>query len=145
MPKDYESLFIIKADLSDEEIEKEIEAVTSIALGDGGTTIELSKWGKKRLAYTIKKQRYGFYTLFRFSADPKIPEKLTRHFRLNESIIKGMVVIFDGAAGKGNESEENDREKSSAPESTAKPVAEAAKSVDDNRGRGCKREQTRRG
>ncbi len=105
MPKDYETLFIIKADLSDEDIKKEVDAITKIAEADGGSIISLDLWGKKRLAYSIKKQRYGFYTLLRFSAAPTTPENLNRHYRFNENILKGMVILFDGAAGRKSESD----------------------------------------
>ncbi len=107
MPQDYETLYIVKADLPDEDIDKEIESITKIVESEEGSSIiELSKWGKKRLAYSMKKQRYGFYVLLRFTAVSSVPEKLTRHFRFNESILKGIVVIYDHAAGREIEVEE---------------------------------------
>jgi len=125
MPQDYETLYIIKADLPDEDIDKEIESITKIAESEeGASTIELSKWGKKRLAYSIKKQRYGFYVLLRFTAGSSIPEKLTRHFRLNENILKGIVVIYDHAAGREIEVEEK------KPVAPAPVPAEESKSAD---------------
>jgi len=105
VPRDYETLFIIKAELSDEDIKKAVDGVTGIAEADGGSIISLDLWGKKRLAYPIKKQRYGFYALLRFSAAPTTPENLNRHYRFNEDILKGMVVLFDGAAGRKSESD----------------------------------------
>ncbi|MBI4827241.1 MAG: 30S ribosomal protein S6 [Nitrospinae bacterium] len=101
--KDYETLFIIKPDLSDEDVEKETGLALKIIEGDSGSIIEKSLWGKKRLAYSIAKQRYGHYVLLRFSAPSVTPEKLTRHFRFNENILKGMVVMYDAAAGRGLE------------------------------------------
>lgn len=100
MPQDYESLYIVKTDLSDEKIEQVIEAVSKLVEEEGGSIIELSLWGKKRLAYPMRKQKYGFYALLRFSAAKTVPEKLTRHFRFNENILKGIIVLFDGAAGR---------------------------------------------
>ncbi len=126
MPQDYESLYIIKADLSDEEIEKETEAVTKLVETEGGSIIDQSGWGKKRLAYAIKKQRYGFFALLRFSADQKIPEKLTRHFRFNENILKGMVVIYDGAAGRVVEAQKPE------PQDKSEPATPATDDNDNN-------------
>jgi small subunit ribosomal protein S6 len=98
--KDYETLFIVKADLTDEEIDKEINDIVELVKSDGGTIIEEDRWGKKRLAFVIKKQRYGFYVLLRFTANSLAPEKLNRQFRFNENLLKGMIVLFDGAAGR---------------------------------------------
>ncbi len=65
--RDYEALLIVRADLTEEEIEKEIDGIVDLIKSEGGTIIEDDRWGKKRLAYLIKKQRYGFYTLLRFT------------------------------------------------------------------------------
>jgi small subunit ribosomal protein S6 len=97
--REFEALYILKADLSPEDAQKEIKAVEAIVTGAAGEVIEHTDWGKKRLAYAIAKQRYGQYVLFRFRGDPVIPGKMTRHFRYNESVLKGMVVLLDGAAG----------------------------------------------
>lgn len=100
MTRDYESLFIIRPDLTDDHIEKEIAAVRDIITGDGGSILSEEKWGKKRLGFPIKKHRYGYYALIRHTSDSQLLAKLTRHFRLNENSLKAMTVIFDGGAGR---------------------------------------------
>jgi len=97
--KEFEALYILKADLAPEDTEKEIKAVEAIVTSDGGEVIEHTDWGKKRLAYPMGKQRYGQYVLFRFRSVPAVPGKMTRHFRYNENVLKGMVVRLDGSAG----------------------------------------------
>jgi len=97
--KEFEALYILKTDLSPEETEKEVKAVEAIVTGAGGSVIEHSDFGKKRLGFTIAKQRYGQYVLFRFSSPSTTPEKMTRHFRYNENVLKGMVLRLDGSAG----------------------------------------------
>ena len=97
--KEFEALYILKADLSPEDAEKEIKAVEAIVTGASGEVIEHTDWGKKRLAYAIGKQKYGQYVLLRFKSSSDIPEKVTRQFRYDENILKGMVVRLDGAAG----------------------------------------------
>jgi small subunit ribosomal protein S6 len=129
MPQDYETLYIVKADLSEEDIDKEIESITTLIESEGASIIELSKWGKKRLAYAMKKQRYGFYVLLRFTAATSVPEKLTRHFRFNENILKGMTVIFDSAAGRVPASEEEPDSSDSSSKEPVKEVAEPVKEV----------------
>ena len=105
--KEFEALYILKADLAPEESEKEIKALEAIVTGEGGQVIEHSDWGKKRLAYAMNKQRYGQYVLFRFSSPSSTPEKLTRTFRYNENFLKGMIVRLDAAAGYKPGSEGN--------------------------------------
>lgn len=105
MTKDYESLFILKPDLADEEIDKEVESVKEYIQSAGGSIIEEDKWGKKRLAYLVKKNRYGYYVLLRFSMAPAALSGLDRRLRLNENTLKHMVVFFDGSAGRKDEPE----------------------------------------
>jgi len=100
MTTDYESIFIVRPDLSDEDIEKELEAVRALVAADGGSIISEDKWGKKRLGYAIRKHRYGYYDVLRYSMETKNVSKVDRHFRLNENILKAMTVLFDGAAGR---------------------------------------------
>lgn len=100
MTRDYETLFIIRPDLTDDSIEKEIATVREMMTADGGSIISEEKWGKKRLGFSIKKHRYGYYALIRHTSDSQLVAKLTRHFRLSEAFLKAMTVIFDGGAGR---------------------------------------------
>lgn len=100
MKRDYESLFILKPDFTEEEVDSEVKGVKDVIEGAGGQIIEEDRWGKRRLAYLVKKHRYGYYVLLRHSLDSEALEKLNRHFRLNENILKSMTVIFDEAAGR---------------------------------------------
>jgi small subunit ribosomal protein S6 len=100
MTRDYETLFIIRPDLTDDSIEKEIAAVREMITADGGSIISEEKWGKKRLGFSINKHRYGYYALIRHTSDSQLVAKLTRRFRLSEAFLKDMTVIFDGGAGR---------------------------------------------
>ncbi|MBI5815846.1 MAG: 30S ribosomal protein S6 [Nitrospinae bacterium] len=100
MTNDYESIFIVRPDLSDEDIEKELAAVRSLIEGEGGSIISEDKWGKRRLGYPIRKHRYGYYDVLRYTVDSGAVTKVDRHFRLNENIVKSMTVLFDGSAGR---------------------------------------------
>jgi len=103
--KEFEALYILKTDLLPEDTEKEVKAIEAIVTGEGGAVIEHSDWGKKRLAYAIAKQRYGQFVLFRFSSPPTTPEKMTKHFRYNENVLKGMILRLDGSTGYNPEAE----------------------------------------
>ena len=68
----YETLFIIDARLSDEEI-KALTAKFTDLIAAHGTVGEVSEWGKRRLAYPINYETEGFYVLVNFTSAPSFP------------------------------------------------------------------------
>ena len=60
--------------------------------GGGGTVTKLENWGKKKLAYEIKRNKEGIYVLIGYELDPKLIQRLERYCSLNEQIIKFMTV-----------------------------------------------------
>jgi small subunit ribosomal protein S6 len=57
--------------------------------------VRLDIWGKRRLAYPVKKHNEGCYVLFRFQAESAVLPKLETHFKLSDAIIRHLVVFFD--------------------------------------------------
>jgi len=102
---DYEKIFILKPDISDEDVEKEISSVTSFITENKGTVTNEDRWGKRRLAYAIKKQRYGNYTVLRFTAPPSLIPEMEKQFRFNENFLKSLVMLHDSSTGKKSERE----------------------------------------
>lgn len=101
MTKEYECLFILRSDLADEVIEQEVKTAKEYIEADGGSVTDESVWGKKRLAYPIRKQRYGYFMLFRFSGNGDSIKTIERKFLLNENVLKAMVLAVDSSiAGK---------------------------------------------
>ena len=117
---DYETLFILKPDLSDEEIDAEISKLNAAVEANNGSIIEEDRLGKRRLAYPIKKQRYGFYSLLRFSLDPGAIGEIEKIFRFNENYLKNLILIFDAAAGRNLAPEETHTEEKKEPSSEVK-------------------------
>ncbi len=93
MAKKYETLFILKPDLSEDEVGENLKPVISHIEGDGGSVTSEDRWGKKRLAYPIKKHKYGYYFLLKHEG-PKgeTIAKIDRVTRLSENILKAMTV-----------------------------------------------------
>ncbi|MFP4501998.1 MAG: 30S ribosomal protein S6 [Candidatus Hydrogenedentota bacterium] len=91
----YEALFIVNPELEDDAIQTVADNAAKVVTDNGGSTVRLDIWGKRRLAYTVKKFTEGCYVLFRFEADPSVLPKLEAHFRLSDPIIRHMVVHFD--------------------------------------------------
>jgi small subunit ribosomal protein S6 len=88
----YESAVLINAALEDEQIQSIIDHIKEIIVGSGGEIIEIEDWGRKRLAYVVKKSKIGYYAIFRFNAPPDINSKLERYYILDESILRFLTV-----------------------------------------------------
>jgi small subunit ribosomal protein S6 len=84
----YESLIIFDPSCSNEDIEREISKLSDIIKGANGKIIEINRWGKKKLAYVVKKKTLGIFVVFQFllSAE-KIPE-FNEYFKFNNLILR---------------------------------------------------------
>lgn len=91
--KRYETVFIVQADLPEEESNSLIERYASIVTGLKGLVAKIEKWGKKRLAYEIKKQTRGFYVLFDYAGKSAIVNELERNFKIDDKVLKFMTVV----------------------------------------------------
>ncbi len=87
----YEVIFILDPLLSEEAVETEVEAVRDLATRKGATVGEVQKWGKRRLAYEVKRKRDGHYVLMKVEGSPAVIGELERHFRISEPVLKGTV------------------------------------------------------
>ena len=87
----YETLFIIDAQLSDEEIKAVAEKFIA-RIEKNGTVKEVNEWGKRRLAYPINDKNEGYYVLVNFEADGEFPAELERRFSINENIMRSIVI-----------------------------------------------------
>lgn len=90
--KPYETLFIVRPDAEEEDLETIVGRVEDAIRSNGGTTTEPQVWGKRRLAYEVKTYREGIYVLISFEAPPEIVGKIREHFRFNEDIIRNVIV-----------------------------------------------------
>ena len=91
----YENLFIVKPDATEEEIDALIEQMSKNVTTAGGTIDKVDKWGKRRLAYRVEKNREGFYVLLQFSSEPEIVKEFERRMRVQDSVIKFLTVRID--------------------------------------------------
>ncbi len=91
----YEAIYIIQPEASEDEVEKVAQGVESLITEDGGTVVRVDVWGKRRLAYEVKGFHEGIYVLTRFECSPAFPKKLEDMVKLNESVIRYLVVHFD--------------------------------------------------
>ncbi len=91
----YEALYIVRPDIGDDEIQTVVDGVEKLITDSGGTIVRSETWGKRRLAYEVKKFSEGVYVLVRFQSETAFQDKLRAYFKLSEQIIRDLVVYFD--------------------------------------------------
>ncbi|MBW2466742.1 MAG: 30S ribosomal protein S6 [Deltaproteobacteria bacterium] len=88
----YETIFIVRPNISEDEIEASINRTSTIIENDGGTVIRVDKWGLKKLAYLIKKESQGYYVYVDYAGIPASVSEIERIFRIDEKILKYLTV-----------------------------------------------------
>jgi len=97
----YESIFIVKPSLSEEELQAILDKVKEIIEEQGGAFVASSNWGKKKLAYEVQKERKGIYVVLHFKGKGALVAEVERFYRFSESVIKHMTLSIDaGQLGK---------------------------------------------
>ena len=99
--KRYESTFIVKGALEDKDIDSTISKAESFITKNGGSVIEMERWGRRKLAYTIGKETQGFYVSAHFTAPGDIVSKLERMYSLDDNIIRFLTIVLPETAVKG--------------------------------------------
>ena len=94
----YESAVLINAALDDEQIDGIINRIKETIVNNGGEIREFENWGRKRLAYMVKKSKIGYYAIFRFDAPTTIVSKLERFYTLDEYILRFLTISLDNDA-----------------------------------------------
>ncbi len=93
----YEVLFILKPDLEEEATNAAIEKLANLIQQNNGAVEQISRWGKKRMAYEIQDFREGFYTLILFQGDPETVRELDRVMRISEEVLRHLIVRREAA------------------------------------------------
>ena len=91
----YETIYISPAEISQEKIETTLEKVKAIITRGNGKILSAELWGRRKLAYPIKHNRDGFYSYLLFTAPAETPSLLDRHFRVTDTILRGLTVSID--------------------------------------------------
>ncbi|MEJ2615896.1 MAG: 30S ribosomal protein S6 [Ignavibacteriaceae bacterium] len=94
----YESAVLINAALEDEQIDSVISRIKETIVNNGGEIRDIENWGRKRLAYMVKKSKIGYYVFFRFNAPSSIVSKLERTYVLDEHILRFLTIKLDNDA-----------------------------------------------
>ena len=89
----YETTFILEPGLDESRVNEEIERVSQWIRDLGGVVLEVQHWGKRRLAYEIKKKRDGIYTMVLHESPGAVIKEVERRMSLNESYMRVLSVL----------------------------------------------------
>jgi small subunit ribosomal protein S6 len=88
----HETMYILRSDLAEEQVDREIAKYKNILQDAGATEIEIQHRGKRRLAYEIKRQREGVYVQMNYKAQGSEIAPLERAMRLSDEVIRYLTI-----------------------------------------------------
>ena len=91
----YETAFLVAPNLPEEEIEKIINDMAEVVSKQKGKMDNIDKWGKRRLAYPVRKFTEAYYVFFHYQGDPAVPTELGRRFKQMEPVLRYMTLKKD--------------------------------------------------
>ena len=89
----YESLYILRPDLTEEQTAELVEKFKDL-VSQNGTLLNVDEWGKRRLAYLIDDYPEGYYVLMTFECKPDFPAELSRIYNITDSVMRGMTTVL---------------------------------------------------
>jgi small subunit ribosomal protein S6 len=87
----YEAMYIISPTIDEEQVKALVEKFNDL-ISEHGEIEKVEEWGKKKLAYEVQDQKEGYYVLVYFTANPEFPTELERNFKINENILKYLIL-----------------------------------------------------
>jgi small subunit ribosomal protein S6 len=91
--RSYELIYIIHPDMDDSAVTELVEKVSGWITEAGGEITKTDIWGKRRLAYQIKKQDEGHYIFMLISVPPDFGSELERNLQLQESVMRYSLIL----------------------------------------------------
>jgi small subunit ribosomal protein S6 len=93
--RNYELAYIADPELSDQDVEALEERVKGWIEAAQGEVTKIDRWGKRRLAYPIRKRNEGYYTIMQLSLPPQAGPQIERDLRLSEQVLRYMITSIE--------------------------------------------------
>ena len=90
----YETLFIVDVENGEDAAKASVAKFTDI-IAKNAEVVEVSDWGKRRLAYPINDKPEGYYTVVTFKSEPEFPAELERLYNIDETVMRSMVIRLE--------------------------------------------------
>ncbi len=96
MRKAYELTFIVRLDPNEEVINESVNQVQSwVEANQLGQVTKIDRWGRRKLAYEINKQRDGYYVLMEADIDPANLPELERNLKISNAILRYLIILSE--------------------------------------------------
>ncbi len=126
----YETFFIVDPDLPDETNSALDNKIQSIVASNGGEVLTYVPWGKRKLAYAIRKHTRGLYVLMEYAGGSQLVAELERNLRIDERILKFITIVLEERFDP-----EKERERKAAQAAVVAPFSEEEESAHGALGR----------
>ena len=93
--RQYEIMIILDPEIEERTVAPSLDKYLSVVKTDGGTVDKVDVWGRRRLAYDIKKKAEGIYAVVDFTAEPATAKELDRQLGLNEVVLRTKILRTD--------------------------------------------------
>lgn len=90
--RQYEIMIILDPEIEERTVAPSLDKYLTVVKTDGGTVDKVDVWGRRRLAYDIKKKSEGIYAVVDFTASPATAKELDRQLGLNEVVLRTKVL-----------------------------------------------------
>ena len=130
----YETMYILRPDIAEEEVIKHIEKYNKTLENNGGKVLDSQMRGKRRLAYPIAKHREGIYVQLSHQGDGQHIAKIEKAMRLSEDVIRYLTIKQEGPLPTPKPSNKNasssDNKETSKTISESEPNSNAEKDIE---------------
>jgi small subunit ribosomal protein S6 len=96
MVRDYELMYIVRPELEDDAVRVAVKSVRSLIESQEGEVVKTTLWGKRRLAYEVKRLREGHYVLVVFHLDGGKVGEIERALRIHDTVFRHLIVVHEG-------------------------------------------------
>jgi small subunit ribosomal protein S6 len=93
--REYETIYVLKPEFEDPQVLEVIEKMRGLVAREGGKTIKISNWGKKKLAYEVKANQKGVYVHHLYVGGPKVASEFDRNLRIMDPVILHQTVVVN--------------------------------------------------
>ena len=88
-------MVVISPEVEGEKLDATIDSMSQLITGKGGIISEVERWGKRRLAYPIKRFIDGSYVLFRFKFQPALSKEVEASLRISEEVLRHLLIKIE--------------------------------------------------
>ena len=93
--REYETIYILRPDSTSDVIAQVNQKVRGVIESGGGTLLKIDNWGKRKLAYEVKKQLKGIYLYWQYLGSTGVVEEIERNLRMLDQVIRYYTVKVD--------------------------------------------------